>query len=695
MAESPAELGLRDYFEVLQRRKWIVIEVFVVLVATVAIGSLLQAPVYRATAALLVETQAPSPGRREELPLVALAMEVTRSRTIETHKQLITRRPVLEATIADLDYPLIVEKLRRQISVETFRDTDVVEIHADNNDPEIATKVANSLADNYILLNQEYNRASAESASRFLEEQLATVKEQVTDAEEKIESYKRSTGISDLDQETRQRIAGLEELAGKLAVAEAEAQAAAAESRVIEEQLAEEEPFGLRASSQQSNPVARELETELARLEAERAGLLAEYAPQSSPMRVVDAQIAKLKQQLAHQLEMILASTTQGANPVRDELLTHAARSKAAVAAARNRVTALEQALRRGEAQLGKIPSRQKELAQLMRTGKVAERVYTLLLEKYHEVRVAEAMSLSNARLVEPAVVPQFPIKPRYKLNIALACVFGLILGIMLASLVEYLDNTIKDPKEISEVLGVPVLGIVPRFRKEEGELVTEQGHRSRVTEAFRTLRSNLGFVSVEQPARTLAITSAGTAEGKTFVAANLGITLAQEGKKVILVDSDLRRPSIHKLFDVDNTEGLTNVLVGGRELGEVLKSCQVEGLEILPSGPIPPNPVELLASDRMGQVCEELADRADIVLFDLPPALIVADAATLASRVDGSILVVEQGGPSRKLVAETRDLLVRAHSRIVGAVLNKMSKQAGSYYYYYYYSDYYSSEEE
>ncbi len=340
------------------------------------------------------------------------------------------------------------------------------------------------------------------------------------------------------------------------------------------------------------------------------------------------------------------------------------------------------------------MPAKEKELVRLTRAQNVADRVYTLLLEKYHEVRVAEAMRLSNARLVEPAVAPTYPIRPKTRLNIVLACVFGLILGIILASLIDYLDDTIKDSTEVAELLAAPVLGTVSHIRKEEPVLLTEMPPRSAVAEAFQIVRSNLSFVSVDEPAHGLLVTSASAGEGKSFVVANLGMTMARDGREVIIVDSDLRRPTLHKSFGIDNAQGLSSVLVGERDLDEVLTATDTEGLHILPSGPLPPNPAELLASEKMAQLCETLLRRADFVLFDSPPVALLADAATLASRLDGVIFVVEQGGCSKRLIADARDQLVRAHGRIVGTVLNKMSRAAGRYYYYYHYDSYYSSEE-
>jgi len=667
----------------------------VIVVVVVVVGNLLAQPVYRATAGLLIEAGTPQSGPYDQLPIVGTALSMSHGRTIETHRRLLVGRPIIEAVLEELELHFTVGEFRTQVLVEAVQDTDVIEIHVDNPKPELAASMANSIATNYISQSQDYSRESAQSAAGFLEQQLEKIKQDVSAAEQQVEQYKLATGITDLDKEAEQQIEVLGMLTEELALAQAEAQAAEARRKAAEQKLSQQDQFRLQGSTQQRNPVVEELEIELAKLEARRAGLLEEYTSQSSQVQVVDSEIQTVKEQLSQQLETVLASSTEEVNPVHDRLLIDAAGSRAAELATHKRVTALEQAIRKAEAQLGVMPSKEKELGRLIRAQKVADKVYTLLLEKYHEIRVAEAMKLSRARLVEPAVTPQFPIRPRTKVNIAVACVFGLIAGLLLAALVEYLDDTIKSPEEINELVGATVLGTVPRLSQDDPMLITETAPKSALTEAFQTIHANLNFASVDQAVESLVITSAGPAEGKTFVIANLALTMARQGKQVILVDGDLRRPTIHKRFGIDNAEGLTTVLASGRSVEEVLVATETEGLRLLPSGPIPPNPVELLASDKMTELCQALANRADLVLYDTPPIVMVSDAPTLASQSDGVLLVIEQGGVSKRLVAEARDVLARAHARTIGVVLNKVTRQAGYYYYSYYYSYYYQSKEE
>ncbi len=684
--ETSAEVGLKQYVEILQRRKWVIIVAFLSLVATAAVVTAMQTPIYRGIAVVMVEDGTETVGRSDELPMLSGVLEMTRGRSIETQRLLVTTRPVMEKVVEELGLEMSADKLRTKVLVETVRDTDVLEIYVDVEEAALAAEIANCVADKYIMLNQDYNRTSAKNAAAFLEEQLQIVKADLARAEEEVEDYKKHVGIADIDKETQEQVSVLGETERELARATAEAMATTARSRVIQEKLSEQERLQLRAITEAPNMAVENLQAELAGLESRRAGLLVEYAAESNKVRAADAQIEELRQRLAEQLRAELVSTTQSANPTYDELLVEAARSSALAVAADHRVAALQKATRQFEDKLTALPSRQKELTRLVRAQEVASRIYTLLLEKYHEVRIAQAMKLANVRLIEPAEAPKFPIKPRKVLNLALAGVFGLVLGLVLASLVEYFDDTVRTPEELAQILEVPVLGEVPHFRQEDSAPVGTEGYPGPKAEAFRTIYSNLRFASFERPIRSVIITSAVPGEGKTFIAANLALAIASAGKQVIVVDCDLRRPGLSQFFDVKNTAGLVNMLVGESDLEELLQATEVEGLRVLSSGPLPPNPLEMLSSERMDRLCKALSEHADFVIYDAPPSGVVTDAAALVSKLDGVLMVAEQAGPSSKQLVAARDLLRRARGRIIGSILNKTKKGESYYHYYYYY---------
>jgi capsular exopolysaccharide synthesis family protein len=294
-----------------------------------------------------------------------------------------------------------------------------------------------------------------------------------------------------------------------------------------------------------------------------------------------------------------------------------------------------------------------------------------------------------SVSVVEAATAPGSPVRPNVPLNTILGALAGLILACGLAALLEYLDDTVKSPEEVETAAGLTTLGGVARFhrpRSPEGGLVATR-HRHPVAEAYRMLRTNVQFSTLEKPAQTLLVTSANPGEGKTTTVANLAVVMAQTGKRVIAVDSDLRRPALHRFFGVDNATGLTTLLLSGEpELDGCLKPTAFDNLWVLPSGPQPPNPSELLGSRRLETVLQTLKQSADVIVMDSPPALAVADASILAARVDATLLVVDSGRTRAGSLQRAKEALTRAKTNLLGAVLNKLTQRGRDYYYYHYY---------
>jgi len=304
--------------------------------------------------------------------------------------------------------------------------------------------------------------------------------------------------------------------------------------------------------------------------------------------------------------------------------------------------------------------------------------------------------------VVEPATLKpdENPVWPRTLRNTALAAVVGAMLAVGVAFLVEYLDDTFKTPDDVSQALGLDTLGAIGRLAKGEKELVMAAQPFSPVAEAFRVLCTNVRFSSVDRPLRTFLVTSPGLTEGKSIIVANLTVAMAQAGLRVVAVDADLRRPRLHQLFGLDLPEvdtgerswwGLSGSLLEGCTDGR-LHTTQVEGLRILPSGELPPNPAEMVGSQHMQKLLHELAQQVDVVLIDSPPALPVADAVALAQAVDGVLLVLKAGHTRREAARHAVESLHQVGANLVGVVLNAMPTRRGSYYYYYSYHEYYGN---
>lgn len=339
----------------------------------------------------------------------------------------------------------------------------------------------------------------------------------------------------------------------------------------------------------------------------------------------------------------------------------------------------------------------QAELARLQTILAGHRNTYSLLLQNYEQMRLTAAQSADDVAVYESAQVPGAPVRPRTRQNALLAAAVGAMLAVGVAFLVEYLDDTLKTPDDVRHALGLETLGIIGQIKGEEKELVVATQPRSAIAEAYRVLRTNVRFSSLDRPLHTLLVTSPGPTEGKSITAANLASTMAEAGLTVVAVDADLRRPRQHRLFDIDRLRGLTQALLDGRVDGNVHPTLYMGKLGVLPAGELPPNPSEILGSQRMRDLLAELAGQADLVIVDSPPSLPVTDAAVLARQVDGVLLVIEAGQTRRWTAQRALEGLQQVGGNVIGVVLNNVPTTGiGSrYYYYYYYREYYGDGEE
>lgn len=304
---------------------------------------------------------------------------------------------------------------------------------------------------------------------------------------------------------------------------------------------------------------------------------------------------------------------------------------------------------------------------------------------------VKDIMLVENVQVIDEAQIPKSPIKPKPMLNIAIAGVLGIMGGVFLAFLLEFLDNTIKTSEDIEKHLGLSVLGTIPIFEKEKDKMITVYEPKSPIAESFRTLRTNIQFANIDKEIKVILVTSAAPGEGKSTVMSNLGNIMTQSDKKTLLMDCDFRKPTLHRRLNLSNIEGLTNVLMADKPLSEVVQvSEEIENLSILTSGPVPPNPAELLGSERMKKFLEVIRNEYDMIIIDTPPVGLVTDAAVLSTRVDGVLLTVAAEQTDIESIKRGKKSLKRVNANILGVVLNKVPLNSRTYYKYgyYHYSD-------
>jgi non-specific protein-tyrosine kinase len=388
--------------------------------------------------------------------------------------------------------------------------------------------------------------------------------------------------------------------------------------------------------------------------------------------------------EIAHQLILLSPTAVQNQEKEQNQRFVRQRLEslQAKIEAGQARLETLEAAMA-GSLSAEQVQELQAEINDLDQLITDWENIYTQLL-----IFVESEKSPNYLAVVEPAQAKPDPVRPRLFLNTLLAGAVGCMLALGLIFLLEYLDDTIKSGDELSQTLGVTCLGGVGRIkgRRSQDKLLAPKDPLSHVTEAYRLIRSNIQFLAVDQPLKAILVTSSSLSEGKSTTVANLAAVMAQSGLKTVIVDADLRRPIQHQLFDVDNCSGLTGWLLSPEaELEAALSKTDIENLRLLTSGALPPNPADLLGSQRMGQLLAQLNELADVVIYDSPPLLNVSDALVLANRLDGVILVIEAGRVRREVVKQAFLSLQQANANLLGGVLNRVRKKGGSYYQGYY----------
>ena len=384
---------------------------------------------------------------------------------------------------------------------------------------------------------------------------------------------------------------------------------------------------------------------------------------------------------------------------IRLEVEKHVASKHAELEIVLAKENAVKKELSLMESQAKELDKKLIELQFLLGEAERNEKLYKAIDNRLSEVDLSQFLQSNNIRFVDRAVASDVPVRPSLTMNLVMALLLGLLGGAGLAFLVEYLDNTVKTKEDLEALLGVPLLGVVPVIDPEtllqiasnrERSLFAHTMPRSNVSESLRSIRTNVLFRTGTQKTRTILVTSAVPREGKSFMSSNLSAVIAMAGSRVIIIDADLRRPSVHRLFEMSDAFGLSDILMGQRTIEDCIQRSHIPGLDVISAGPIPQNPSELLGSPIMRQIKERLSEQYDVIVIDSPPATAVADPMILSPMADGVILVVEANQTRKPVVMQAVTRLRQVQANLLGGIVNKLDlRKAGYGYYYYYYSDY------
>ncbi|MFQ6104149.1 MAG: GumC family protein [Candidatus Glassbacteria bacterium] len=552
-------------------------------------------------------------------------------------------------------------------------------------DPVLAKDITNTLSQMFVDYNLSFKKEQTRNTMKILQEQLDVASRELAESEKAVKHYKETTGIVSLNAEVRDRIE-------KLAEVEAERMNLIEELKTLDSYLDE---------------IGDEVEEGKIR---SKLDIYLEAA--SYPWTIPSANLSLLRDELIELREErnTLALKVTESHPdlididtnimhMQDEILLALQKHREVM---EEKSSALSKELRIYQSHLTNLPSEELELARLERDTKVNENVYTQVFTKFKEAQIMEAAEIADIRILDPAILPEKPVnKNNRKKLLVLGVISGLIMGVFASLLIEYMDTTIKSAEDVKESLGLPVLGVSPmidfdesyeffdykKAKEIDSMLVTHDYSPTPVGEAYRALRTNIMFSGRSEKNHSMVISSPGPGDGKSFTIANLSITLAQQGARVLLVDGDLRRGVLHNTFACPKTPGLTEILTNRANFIEIINETHIPNLFLISCGSLIPNPSELLGSLRMRSFLEMAQDKFDIIFFDSPPLNRVTDAAVLGCQVDSVILVVRSEETDLKEAKRSIENLENVSARIMGVILNgvrdDVKKDKYSYYHY------------
>ena len=710
-AEDPGEINLTHYLQILRKRIWVVGAVLALGVTAVVFYSISREKVYEATASVEIDPQAPQVFGTKFEEVVRLGPQSTWQSTeyYNTQLDIIRGYQLAEQTVITnrlYENPKILVPVpndtrtreeRIKAATDVFwptirssqnRESRIVNIHIRHVDPELAVDLANKHVETFLAFTRSLRTEGSGKVAEFLAAELDTAQKRLKTTEEQLLKFKKENDILSISLEDKQSI--LSKDIGRLSDALTEARVKKMEVAGLQKRLEEvkgesvlESPvFGL-TLNMTSN--------------ATNVGLLKDsYFREKELLESVSEELGPKHPKYVAQkkkVDEILAAIQNEAKLSAREL-----REKGETFEANEKVFKVE--LERLKQATFELAPKSLEYARLLRQQQSDEANYNLVLER---LRSSELSSRNTEINVRPHAVARdtTQVYPRMKLNIAIGFMVSLLLGVALAFFLEFLDRSLKNAEDVNATVQAPFLGVIPSVEEvsrepneesmKERDLYVFRHPTSRVAECCRAIRTNIIFSSADRPMKTITVSSPRPREGKTTSTIYLGSIMAQSGQRVLLVDTDLRRPRLHRSLSVSRQTGVTSLIMGDASIDDVIKTSDIPNLYVLPCGPQPPNPAELLLTSRFHDIMKQLEQRFDRILFDSPPLLAVTDAVILSRLSDGVILIAQAGKTAREDAKQAARQLRDVDAPILGVILNEMDlsdKRYGYYYYQYAYGD-------
>jgi capsular exopolysaccharide synthesis family protein len=691
--QGDEDIDLLSYWRILLKRKWTILATLAIVFFTVLVATLLMTPVYRATATLQIDLE---PTKVIEVGATTASDSMATTDYYQTQYELLKShtlaRRVAQQLVSDgakspsfghaspwsklarlfrsdpvpgqtaaraaakLDASEMAGVVQHGLNIEPVRDSRLVRVNFDSPSAQFATQAANAVAEGFIASNIERGFDASSYAKKYLEDHLQQLKIKLEDSErqlvqvaqqEKIFGHADGQSLSDQS---------LSQLNAALSVAQSARIAAEARWHQAESATGTALP-----SDMLTNSIIHALQEKRADLMGQYQDKLSVYKPSWPAMIQLQSQITEIDKQIKNEVANIKGSV------------------RAEYQAALAQETLLMKQIDMAKNSVLDLESRSIRYNVLKREVDTNRQLYDSLLQRYKEVGLAGGVTTNNISMVDRAEVPHAPYKPDLSRNLLLALLLGLGLGTLLAFFFEYLDDTLRTPDDIEKQLGLAVLGIIPKLKNTSPTAALEDP-RSSFSEAYRSVRTALQFSTESGVPRSLLITSSIPGEGKSTTALTLAQHFAQLGKRVLLIDADLRNPTLHKTLAIDNMLGLSNCLAGAAKPQDVIHAPAEENLHVIPSGPLPPNPAELLAGPKMLSLLTVAMAKYDQVIIDGPPTMGLADAPIISHVAMGTLLVIDASQTRRQVAKGAVKRLLSARARLIGALLTKVDTRAAGY---------------
>ncbi len=696
--EQRSGLNLRDFIATLSRHKTLLVGFTLATLLLAIIITLMMDPVYRASSTLQIERNA-----KKVVNIDMLNSQESRSDKdfYETQRQLIQSRALARRVINQLNLeekvasagiisslksliglesdlskrnPSVVETIfLENLSVTPVSNSQLVQINYESKDPKLAADIANAVTKTFVRMNLERRFDTASYSKEFLSSSIKKTKKDLEASEKALNEYASKYGIIQVADGEDSNSHSLKKMAEELITAgkeRIEAESAYEQSKQTSD---DKNATSVRILK---DPFIQSLKKTLARLEANSQEILKTHSPRSSRAKRIRKQIDEVRSQINIESYAIKSA-------LKSEYL-----------AAKQKETMIKTQFEQLKKKTLEAQGMSIKYNTLLREVQSNRDLYKNLLGQLKQVSIAGNVNSNNISIIDKAGIPYKKFKPNFKTNIAFGLLLGLLLGMAAAFLREFMDDSVKNPDELEKLTGLPVLGMLPSQDSQNPSSVALQTYnepKSPLAEAVRSLRTSLRFSTREGAPKSTFITSSAAGEGKSTVALNLATAYAQAGNKVLLIDADLRNPSLHKLFKIENYNGLTNYLAGGGSTSDVYNSTMIKNLSITTSGPIPPDPVELLSGQRMGTLLNDASTDFDYIIIDGPPVLGLADALVISGLCDATILAIEAGKTRKVTLMKSLKRLERTHSNIVGLLFTRVDRSVDSDYhedYHYPYTD-------